>query len=259
MERIAYEACPVCQSKNFEEIRKGYVKDHTSWVKGGETFIHWMQCGSCGHVFTNGYLSPEGLAGMVKKAHMVQTPGWDPEKARLFAGRTVEVVQLQQTTTGRRWLDVGCGDGSLLGFVQECGYKAHGIDIRPENVALLQAAGLDVEEIDFMEYPEGKLYDVVSMRDVIEHLPFPQLALEKARRLVCGGGLLVISTPSREALPWKLPRPNGENPYWVELEHCHQFSADGLRQLLENAGFDQVHARPGMHYRVTIEIIARRR
>lgn len=258
MERIKYEVCPVCTSKKFEEIRKGYVQEHPSWIKGGATFIQWMECGSCGHVFVNGYLCDSEFSKMVKKAHIAHTPGWNPETARAVAGRTVELVQLLMKTDGKRWLDVGCGDGSVIGFAQECGFKPYGIDVRADSVSLLKAAGLNVEQMDFMDLPLGQPYDVVSMRDVVEHMPFPQLVFEKAMRLTKNGGLLVVSTPSRESLAWKLPRPNGESPYWSELEHYHMFSAGGIRGLLENNRFEQVHARPGEHYRVCIEIIARR-
>jgi len=258
MERIKYESCPVCKSKEFEELRKGYVQEHPNWVKGTEAFIQWMECGSCGHVFTDGYLSEEARAKMTKKVHLAQRPGWNPEVARVSLGTTTTAVQLLDRSVGKRWLDVGCGDGTLMGFVAECGYKPYGIDIRPDAVQMLKAAGLDVDLLDFADLPEGRPFDVVSMRDVIEHMPFPVAAIEKAARLTMPGGLLVISTPSRESLAWKLPRANGESPYWCELEHYHIFSADCLRKILQDAGFEQVLAHPSAHYRVSLEIIARR-
>lgn len=258
MERVKYENCPICHYQQFEEIRKGYVQEHESWLKGGDAFMTWMKCGSCGHVFVDGYLSDATLAEMVKKTHLARTPGWNPETARVSLGTTTTAVQLLDKLPGRRWLDVGCGDGTLMGFAEECGYETFGIDIRADAVQMLSAAGCNVERMDFAEFPEGKPYEVVSMRDVIEHIPFPVAVIEKAYRLTAPGGLLVISTPSLDALAWKLPRPNGENPYWSELEHCHMFTADELRSVLLNAGFEQVLAQPSSHYRVSIEIIARR-
>jgi len=258
VDRVLYEACPVCTSKQFEELRKGYVQEHPMWRKGMETFIQWMKCGTCGHVFTNGYLTEEVLAKVVQRTPETQVPGWEPSKARGRASRTVELAQLLSETAGRRWLDVGCGDGSILGFAQECGYSVRGIDIRVDTVNLLRAAGLEVDLIDFMALPDGKPYDVISMRDVIEHLPHPQRAIERARAHTAKRGLLIISTPSREALVWKLPGPLAENPYWGELEHYHMFSAAGLRELLENTGFAQEAARTSEKYRGSIEIYARR-
>ena len=54
---------------------------------------------------------------------------------------------------------------------------------------------------------------VISMCDVLEHLPWPRPALRKAHTLLAAGGLLFLSMPNRDSLPWRLMDQAGTNVY----------------------------------------------
>lgn len=84
-------------------------------------------------------------------------------------------------------------------------------------------------------------FDVITMFDVLEHVPSPKTFLAKARRLLVPGGRLVIETPNMAG--W-LPRVMGKRHPWVRPpEHLTYFTPPTLRLLLEQCGFlvDQLH------------------
>lgn len=193
----------------------------------------------------------------------IGTVPWDEvESRRIQFNRVVQLVSSirssvpnQMNYTGR-WLDVGCGSGILLALASEVGYTAIGIDARPETVTHLTNLGYrvylgDINEIESLAMP----VDVLSMADVLEHMPFPRATLMRIRNFIVPGGLLYISLPSRDSILWKL-MGFGSNPYWYELEHFHNFSTDSLKALLVECGFKPVYVGVSERYIMCQEIVA---
>jgi O-antigen chain-terminating methyltransferase len=70
-------------------------------------------------------------------------------------------------------LDIGCGRGEFLELLRERGIGGRGVDTDPEMVGICKSHGLDVAQIDAVEYLEGLSpgsIDGVFMDDIIEHL-----------------------------------------------------------------------------------------
>jgi Methyltransferase domain len=70
------------------------------------------------------------------------------------------------------------------------------------------------------------------MADVLEHIPFPKMALAAAHRLLQQDGVLFLSMRNMDSMVWRLLHRNGANPYWGEIEHYHNFSRRRLYALL---------------------------
>jgi protein O-GlcNAc transferase len=97
---------------------------------------------------------------------------------------------------------------------------------------------------------------VISMADVLEHIPFPRPALETAHRLLKPRGVLFLSMPNIESFVWLALDEAGTNPYWGELEHYHNFGRTRLYTLLRETGFSPVHYTISHRYRAGMEVIA---
>ena len=94
------------------------------------------------------------------------------------------------------------------------------------------------------------------MADVLEHIPFPKVALAAAHRLLQQNGVLFLSMPNMDSMVWRLLHANGVNPYWGEIEHYHNFSRRRLCALLKNHGFQPAEYNVSERYRVCMEVIA---
>ena len=99
---------------------------------------------------------------------------------------------------------------------------------------------------------------VISMADVLEHMPFPAKGLEAAHRLLESGGVLFVSMPHYDCATWRLLERSNAMPYWMEIEHYHNFSRDRLYRLLAETGFEPMSYAVSERYRVSMEVIARR-
>ncbi len=104
----------------------------------------------------------------------------------------------------RRILDVGCGDGTLVRYLQEAGRSIVGIDVSPDMVALAEADphGPEIRFAlcPFAAYPEDKSLDAVVFVASLHHMEM-LTSLEKAKRLLSEDGrLLVVGLASPSSL-----------------------------------------------------------
>jgi protein O-GlcNAc transferase len=256
--RIRYAGCPLCDHRDFPFVREADCTRHALYQPGLPPLMRWHRCAACGHVFTDGYFGPAALDLLFRKTHDNQRVGADVERQRIVSARMVERVARHAPPPGR-WLDVGFGNGSLIFTAAEFGYTAAGLDLRPDNVAAMQRIGFEAHcaTIDAYGAPPGA-FSVVSLCDVLEHMPFPKIGLAATLRLLKPGGVLLVSMPNSESVVWLALDQQNLNPYWAEIEHHHNFSRRRLYALLEECGFAPRAYAVSDRYRACMEVIAER-
>lgn len=144
---------------------------------------------------------------------------------------------------GERALDIGTFTGGLLEVLAERGVDVHGVELQEEAVAIANER-LDgrvvVADIHGSAFPPGP-YDIVSMIAVIEHVLDPRKMVARARELLRPGGRIYLETPDAGSLPARAMRAHW--PPLVPVEHIYLFSAEALRRLLSQEGFEQIEVR----------------
>ncbi len=142
-----------------------------------------------------------------------------------------------------RLLDVGCGRGLFLRQMRRAGWEVAGVEADAEVSRRISAAyALDVrggEPADWGFADES--FDVVTLHHVLEHVARPAEMLDRCRRLLRDGGLLVAAVPNRDSLQAAFG-----GACWLHLDvpyHIHHFTAAGLGRLLEATGFRVVKVR----------------
>ncbi len=255
--RVPYLACPLCGGTDIPAVLGADCTKHALYQPILPPVMTWHECNDCGHVFTEGFFGDAALEVVFSRTHPGQTVGYDMERQRPVSARMVERVALHKQ--GGHWLDVGFGNGSLLFTAQEWGYVPVGLDLRKANVEALATLGYEAHCVSIEALPHDGRYSVVSMADVLEHLPFPKVGLAAAHRLLRSDGVLLLSMPNMDNMVWRLLHANGVNLYWGELEHYHNFSRKRLYTLLEEHGFTPLAYHVSERYRVCMEVIAGKR
>ena len=258
IERIPYKACPLCGDPAITDLFETDCTRHPAYHPDLPPTIEWCECYKCRHVFTSGYFGEDGLALVFRQALAHQTPVYDVEKERWLWARVVELVVGQLGRPRGKWMDVGFGNGALLCTAQEWGFEAFGLDLRAEAVAGLGQFGIAAAVSTIEAYPGERGFGVISMADVLEHMPFPETALRAAHRLLRDDGVLFISTPNRNTAVWKVLDQNHVNPYWAELEHCHNFTRESLYRLLDAYGFAPAAYNVSHRYSSGMDVMARK-
>jgi SAM-dependent methyltransferase len=121
-------------------------------------------------------------------------------------------------------LDIGCGTAWLA----EDFPRYTGLDPAPEAVAAATASGRTVvlgsadEPLPF----DATQFDGVILKDVLEHLDHPALAVREALRVLRPGGLVFASSP--DAQRW----------VWNDYTHKRPYSRTAFRKLFADQGFE---------------------
>lgn len=112
------------------------------------------------------------------------------------------VSRLQNPTTAAplRWLDFGCGAGGFLKFLRErASFAGRPLELTGHDVGsyaelLKSTDGFRILDFDEITRELSAQFDVISMIEVIEHIPEPASALALVSRLLKPGGLLLLTT-----------------------------------------------------------------
>lgn len=140
-------------------------------------------------------------------------------------------------------LDAGCGPGFFVQAATEAGFAAAGVELSEYAVTfardeLHQRVWQGQVRADDLR---GGPYDVVTLWDVIEHLPDPRDALAALAGAMNRGGLLALSTGDVSSLVARLSGPRWH--LYTLPEHLWFFTAGGLRRLLRRVGLEPVACR----------------
>lgn len=148
----------------------------------------------------NGYLHdalpPENVYGHTKKVRLLRN--------------AIERVRQESGRASLRMLDIGCGSGyAVTRFLGKVGDDVLGIDMYPPNIAYAEAHfkrdGLSFACLDAHSLAgNDRVFDIVVLADVLEHLDDPATILATAVELLAPSGRLLVTVP------------NGRGPFEIE-------------------------------------------
>lgn len=162
---------------------------------------------------------------------------WEKRGRRTFIRLLQKLELLRHSGT---LLDVGCGYGLFLKYARERGWKVYGVDICKEECRYaVDKLGLDVFNGTLFDasYPD-KYFDVITLWNVLEHVPDPVSLLKECCRIMKEGGLLLLRVPNM-ALHWRI------RFIWERMgktllnppQHLYGFGPKNLDLLLQRVGF----------------------
>lgn len=103
----------------------------------------------------------------------------------------------------KKVLEVGCAEGGLLEVLQDIGMNVTGLELSDERVEIAKEKNSklnilvgDITDIDLQKKLNDK-FDVIIMREVVEHLPDKYTAFQNLDDLLTANGYLFISFPPK--------------------------------------------------------------
>jgi SAM-dependent methyltransferase len=155
-------------------------------------------------------------------------------------------------------LDIGCGRGRLGLEIERLGFRVTGVDdssvaCETARTRLSEVIELDLTDFAKVEQMLGeRRFDWLMMADVLEHLPYPEKALEFYKHYLATGGRLIVSLPNAVVWDNRLRIMFGRFDYrdsgTMDRTHLRFFTFRSARELVENAGFTPLRRtlEPGM-------------
>jgi SAM-dependent methyltransferase len=238
--------CPLCGAL---ETRRLYQGD--GFAMG--------RCRGCGLVRQNPRLSAEALVLHYRRAAELSgelvhrrsedesLPDWLGKPMEAYEA-SVRFVDARRRADGPRglWIDVGASTGGTLVTAQRHGWRVAGVELGERQAAVCRDLhGLDVVHGTLAQasYPTGHA-EVVSYRQVLEHVHDPVAELTEARRVLSKDGLLLVEVPHWGGVRYRSGRIRAalrvSRPFWERVnvpEHLFYFTRATLAALLAKAGF----------------------
>lgn len=139
-------------------------------------------------------------------------------------------------------LDIGCGTGEFVHFMTDNGYDAVGIEPSEQIAEAGQKKGLSIHTTTAEKFADSHTgeFDVVTMFNVLEHVPNAWKVLDSVWELLRPGGMAIIKVPN-EFNPFQLAARNllDLNQWWINAPaHISYFDFDSLTAVLSEVGFN---------------------
>lgn len=214
----------------------------------------WVVCDGCGVQRIQPYPSPEVLAGYyndsyrdkddftaagLSVSHRVRySVDYEDRLHEEYALSLVDVGISAEA--GARVLDYGCADGGFLSFLAGREVEPRdlcGVDISRQMVDVVLEKGFRGYTLAEQDQLAEEVFDLITLWDVIEHVPDPLATLRWLRPRLAENGRLLMQTPRIGLLSDALDE---RFEHYLPLEHLHLFTREALCDVSERAGFTVV-------------------
>lgn len=212
-----------------------------------------LRCRSCGFAFRQSRFSEQQLADLYRE---MDPRGYQAElRGRVrTASRHLRIVtrNLRRDGVPGELLDIGCASGVFLAKALDAGWQVSGIE--PSESLFREAAErigsrgivlpVILEKADF----GGRLFDVITLWDVLEHVVDPMNFLARCRQILKPDGFLFLNVPDLDSLEARLL---GRRWPLLLPEHLNYFNRSSLRLCARKCGFQVVRfGRRRSHFSV---------
>ena len=218
--------CCVCNNNDINSISLKYRK---------EDFIV-VQCNKCSFIFVPQYFSKkisyedykdEKVLEQVRKGN-----NWLKIQRHLLRFKLIKRYK-----PNGNLFDLGTGWGHFLYTGKQLGYEVSGIEV--SDTAYEYATNelkLPVEHINFFNMEINKqAYDLITMWDVLEHIPDADEVVRRCNLMLKDGGYVILQVPQIDSFFAKRLK---ENWHMISYGHVNYFSKDTIRKLFERHGFE---------------------
>jgi 2-polyprenyl-3-methyl-5-hydroxy-6-metoxy-1,4-benzoquinol methylase len=252
-----YRSCPSCGQNDFDVLFDSNMEpddfnvlfdysmeghdsqeDEEGYLVPGKEWGRHVRCQNC-HLI---YMNPMEKASKTNEYYFKAKNNHAStiRESYLRTGKS-QVRLIQKYATGTNLLDIGCAQGFFLFSASQAGYTTKGIEISRDAAEYARREfGLDIETkpVEELRFAENH-FDVVTLWQVLEHVPYPLTILQEVHRILKPGGLLAVSTPDIGGIPAKIL---GKKWWDIKRLHVNQFTTRTLTGILQNAGFNNTYS-----------------
>ena len=138
--------------------------------------------------------------------------------------------EISHLLSGKKILDVGCGEGQFVDFAMRRSWEVLGIELSDSAVALCEKFGLPVKKADVFDRGLHQAsFDMIMLSEVIEHVPNLIDFVKRLEQLLAKGGVLYLTTPNFNSLD---RRVLGADWRVIHPEHITYFTPRTLSRLV---------------------------
>ena len=242
------QPCPLCGSGEWSEPA-GYGRDF-EFASSADVW-RCKRCRRCDVVYLDPRPDDRELAGIYPPSYYAYTGHEERQQAVLQGKSLVNRLRvgsyLKQIRGLRgRILDIGCGEGEILGFCEALGVARErlvGIDFKDEAIQAMRARGYEAVQTSLEAYrvPAGA-FALIIMNQIIEHVANPREVIRAYAAGLEPGGVLFLETPNTRSLDFHLFGKRSWGGYDFP-RHWVLFNIRSIRRLFDGTDLEIVRIR----------------
>jgi SAM-dependent methyltransferase len=220
--------CPLCGSTEHEE----------RFVEGEHRVLH---CRTCALLFIDPYPSEADVRESVTSDHDPTADHTAALKDR-YAGEVAFYDEnfgaiFKHSSGARSLLEVGCGTGRLLELMCKAGINAEGVELDPGRAEAARArSGCTVHVTPVEDLRTDEQYDVITLINVLSHIPSLTKLFDAVRRLLSDRGKLIIMAGEMRG-----DVERGDAMHWAIPIHMHFLGLSTIEYICAEYGFRILH------------------
>lgn len=230
---LKQKQCYICSSKKSHKVSSFFG-------------LNYVMCENCNHVYTDRRLDDKGLI-----KYYTEDPDYfnNPYTRKNILKLRNQIFKpkinfVKKFSKGKKWLDVGSGDGTAVSAAKSSKFDATGIEISKTGRTFAKKyRKLDLFNgtlSDFLEQNKTK-WDVVSFFGVIEHIPDPVAALKEANKLLKKNGVVAIEVPNYECFSTYFQKLTKSPDRHLTIPgHIMVFTKKSAEYMLKKNGFQPI-------------------
>jgi 2-polyprenyl-3-methyl-5-hydroxy-6-metoxy-1,4-benzoquinol methylase len=227
--------CWVCGGEQWKLFKPSTLGSKVSSEDFRITDSHYGHTGRIEQCQSCGFKQCVDLNSVLSFYQDLEDPAYDEgrEQRGLQARKILEAVNA--FARGKRLLDVGAASGILLEQAAKIGFD--GVGVEPSR-QLARAAVERSLKVHLGTFPHAEIvgpYDVITLVDVIEHVPNPVKLLKDIADHLAPDGVGVLTTPDVEALSARIL---GSRWWHFRVAHIGYFSKETTTKALSAAGLE---------------------
>lgn len=231
--------CPLCGAENEDS--------DCIWIKEG---LFYVKCKKCNmvyiasplkqHILEKAYESSEAMTRWLDVLQSQED--LDLSKFTYMMTKLDQYVAPGELDPHPTILDVGASYGLFCHTAkQQWGYVPTGLELSEEAYEIYikrYYKEFDMFKVKLEDHVFGMRYDVVTMWEVLEHIPDPHALLQQAHKALNNNGILGILVPNLNS---KTNMILHEKSKAFGANHLNYWNIDTLTVQLERAGFEVLH------------------
>ena len=236
--------CGICKGSAIKKHIEG--KDHNAT----EEIFSVVECEDCGYRFTSPrpkekfigkyYKSKNYISHNSTKKGLINKIYHIVRKYQFY--KKNQLIEKHSKTDGKKILDIGCGTGDFLNYMQFKKWEIDGIE-KDEGARKIASGKNNISiNCDIADLKEKNKYDVITMWHVLEHIYDTQTYIEKICEIVKKEGIIVIAVPNSNSYDATKYKEN-----WVAYDlpiHVSHFRKNDIQNIANKNNLKLKHIEP---------------
>jgi len=227
--------CKICES-NSVSLKFNLTEKHGVY-----------SCSGCSAQFMDPQLNDEEIIRLYSEGYYASwgvSGNSENESAKQMKIATflLRLELIKQHVASGKIMDIGCATGYFLEAAKTLNYEPFGIELSEYSSGIAKKKfGTEnifngkLEDCNFKQ----KMFNVITMFDLIEHVRSPRETLSKAAELLSDDGVIVITTPDNSSTSNKIM---GKRWTHYKQEHFYYFNIKSLSYVAQQCNLKVVYS-----------------